>query len=230
MQRGLVTEIIRALEGWRKGQADAANGREYLVETPDLHHSEFNCNEVVESALAAVRKNADESGAKILTTLVGPIPEIAYGNAQSIHQLITMLAASLPNVGNAENSDLRLSFEAKQNGTVEMLLTLLLSPTGSHETVCQHLTTLTETSASLQTSRAGGAELTLTSAWQLVLALGGSPCIETTADQKVRVQISLPLQATVSSFASEKESKLATAESNGGSGQPSDSSLTALRF
>jgi len=118
-----------------------------------------------------------------------------HGNAQHIYQLITMLAASLPEAGCAENLELQVSFGASQNGTAEMLLSLLLSSTHSAETLCLRLTTLTQASATLRTSRSGGPELTLAAAWQLALALGGNPSIEATADRKVRVQISLPLLA-----------------------------------
>jgi hypothetical protein len=58
-----------------------------------------------------------------------------------------------------------------------------------------------------RTLACGGAELTLCSAWQLAFALGGSPTIETTADNKVRLQISLPLSA-ISSLDAENESRL----------------------
>ena len=200
-QRGLVSQITCALEGWRKGRADATNGVEFQVEPPDLHHSEFNCAEVIECALAAVRKNADETGAKVQTALVGPVPECLHGNAQHIHQLLTMLAASLPDVASAENLDLQVSFGAKQNGTAEMLLSFFISSTDSDETLCRRLTTLTEASASLRTVRREGPELVLTAAWQLALALGGSPSIEKTANQKVLVRISLPLLAASSPFA-----------------------------
>jgi len=90
-QRGLVGEIIGALDGWRKGRPDATSGVEFQVEPPDLHRSEFNCTEVLECALAAVRKNADETGAKVQTALVGPVPECADGSPQHLHQLIIML-------------------------------------------------------------------------------------------------------------------------------------------
>jgi hypothetical protein len=226
-QRGLVGEIICCLDGWRKGRVHARNGVEFQIEPPDLHHSEFNCAEVIECALAAVRKNADETGAKVQTALVGPVPECVRGNAQHIHQLITMLATSLPDVGCAENLELQVSFGAKQHGTAEMLLSLLLSSTYSDETLRLRLTTLTEASATLRTVRCGGAELALAAAWQLALALGGSPFIETTADRKVRVQISLPLLATSSLF-SENETGQASVAANGESGQPSDSSLAPI--
>ena len=85
-----------------------------------------------------------------------------------------------------------------------MLLSLLLVSPGNDETLCPSLTTLAEESATLRTVRCGGPELALTSAWQLALALGGSPRIETITDRKVRVQISLPLLAT-SSLISENE-------------------------
>jgi len=226
-QRGLVAETICALEGWRNGRADATNGVEFQVEPPDLHQSEFNCTEVIECALAEVRKDAEETGAEVQTALVGPVPDCMRGNAQHIHELITMLATSLRDVGRAENLEVQVSFDAKHDGTAEMLLSLLLSSTYSDETLCLRLKTLAEASATLRTVRCGGPELALTAAWQLALAMGGRPFIETTADRNVRVQISLPLRATSSLF-SKHESGRASVATNGDSGQPSDSSRVAI--
>ena len=215
------------MEGWRKGRADATNGVEFRVDPPVLHLSEFNCTEVIECALAAVRKNADETAAKVQTSLVDPVPQCMQGSAQHIHQLITMLATSMQDVGRAENLDLQVSFEAKQNGNADMRLSLVLVSPYSDETLCLRLTTLTEESATLRTVRCAGPELALTSAWQLALALGGSPSIETMADRKVRVQISLPLLATPS-LISENETGQGSVETHRESGQPSDSSRAPI--
>ena len=106
-----------------------------------------------------------------------------------------MLAASLPAVTGAESLELQLSCAARQNGVAEMMLSFLLSSTHGDETLSHRLLKLTAASTSLQTERCEGPELALKSAWQLALALGGSPSIERTADQKVRLQISLPLVA-----------------------------------
>jgi chromosome segregation ATPase len=226
-QRGLVGEIIGALDGWRKGRADATNGVEFQVEPPGLHCSEFNCAEVIESALEAVRKNADKNGTKVQTALVGPVPQFAHGSAQHIHQLITMLGRSLPEIGRVENLEVQVSFETKQNGSFGSCLSLLFSSTSSDETLGLRLRSLTESSASLRTVRHGGPELALASAWQLALAMGGTPTIETTTDRKVRVQVLLPLM-TAASLSSEIATRQASVESNGKSGQPSDSSGTPI--
>jgi hypothetical protein len=55
-QRGVVAEISRALDEWRKDGPGAMNGVEFQVEPPDLHGAEFNFAEVIECALAEVRK------------------------------------------------------------------------------------------------------------------------------------------------------------------------------
>ena len=153
---------------------------------------------MIECALEAVRKNANETGAKVQTMLVGPVPERVHGSAQHIHQLILMLATSLPDVGGSGALEIEVSFGAKQNGNANMLLSLLLASGERDEALCRRLTTLAQESTTLQTVRWEGPELSLASAWQLALALGGSPFIETTADRKLRVQISLPLMATSS--------------------------------
>jgi hypothetical protein len=140
-QRGLVAEVTGSMDGWRKGRADATNTIEFQVEPPALCHAEFNCTEVIECAFAAVRKNADETGAKVQTMLVGPVPERVRGSAEYIHQLITMLATSLPDVGRLGTLEIEVSFEAKQNGNANMLLSLLLVSAERGETLCRRLTT-----------------------------------------------------------------------------------------
>jgi len=221
-QRGLVAEILGALEGWDTGRAEATKGVEFRVEPPDLRHSEFNFAEVIERALAAVRQNADETGTKVQTALVGPVPELVRGNAQQIHQLITTLATSLPRYGRAKSLEVKISFEAKSNGTAGMLLSLLLSPAPGDGTLRARLTTLAKQSATLRAVRRGGSKLALSAAWQLALALGGSPSIETTAERKVRVLIPLPLLVTLS-LVSENETGQSSAATNGEAAQPSDS-------
>jgi hypothetical protein len=133
-----------------------------------------------------------------------------------------MLATSLPVVGRAENLDVQVSFETNQSGNSEMLLSLLLSSVCGDQTLCVRLTTLTEGSATLPTALYNGAELALTSAWQLASAMGERPSIETTTDQKVRVQVLLPLVAALSPL-SENGTGRASIETDRESGQPSDS-------
>jgi hypothetical protein len=188
-QRALLGEIIGALDGWRSGRAEAANGVEFQVESPALHRSEFNCTEIIESALAAVRKNAQETGASVETALVSPVPQCLHGSPQHIHQLITMLAASLTEV--VGSLEVQVSFQANQNGAGELLLSFLTSASND-ESLYHRLTTLVEASPTLRIIPGHGTELALTSACQLALALGGSPSIETTSDQKVRLRIALP--------------------------------------
>ena len=195
-QRGLITEIACALDGWRKGRTDVAPGVEFHVESFELHQSEFNCTEMIEGALADIRKSAEEAGATVRTSVVGPVPQCAGGSVRHIHQLITLLAASLRDFGCAESLEVKVSFQAKENGDAEMLLSFLLPSTNhSDENLGVRLCSLTDGSAPLRALRRGGAELALSSAWELTLALGGSPAIKTTADQMVDVQIALPLLA-----------------------------------
>jgi hypothetical protein len=226
-QRGLVAEILCAVEGWDKGRAEATRGVEYRVEPPDLHPSEFDGTEVIESALEDVRKNADEIGVKVQTALVGPVPDFVRGSAQHIHQLITVLATSLPRFARAKNLEVQVAFEAKPNGAAGMRLSFLVSPRPIDATLCLRLTNLAKQSATLRAVRHGGQKLALSAAWQLALALGGNPSIETTDDRRVRVQISLPLPATPS-LVSGIETGQALAATNGESGQPADSGRTPV--
>jgi len=193
-QRGLVSEIASAMDWWRKGKANVTPGVEFQVEPLELHRAEFNCTEVVEEALAAVRKSAEEAGAKAQAALVGAVPERAYGSARHVHQLITMLAASLREIGRAENLEVEVSFEGQKSGDTEMLLSFVLSSANyGAENPCARLAGLVEKSAWREAVRCGGAELGLVSGWQLALAFGGRPAIETTGDGKARVRVELPL-------------------------------------
>jgi chromosome segregation ATPase len=206
-QRRLISEITSNLDGWRKGRADGMSGTGFHVEAPDLHCSDFNCAEVIEHAFVAVREDAAETGVKAETSFVGPFSERLHGNPQQIHQLITLLAASLPAIGCTENLEVQLSLETQENGTARLLVSVLLTSTDDAEALCLRLGTLTEASAYLRAARSGGPELALTSAWQLALAMGADPSIETTYG-KVGVKVSLPLE-TSSSIASEGEPDLA---------------------
>ena len=195
-QRGLVAQINAALDGWKNKRAEATNGVVFQVEPPPLRPSEFRFEEVTESALAAVRKMAAESGTKVQAAIIGSVPETAYGNAEHIHQLITMLAGSLREVTGAGYFDLKVSLEADQTGIEEMLLEMLVPSTGSAGKLCARLKAITSASVTLQSVQFGEAESALAAAWQLALALGGSALIEKSADQEVRVRISLPIGAT----------------------------------
>jgi len=194
-QRGLISEFIGALDAWKKGRADATNGSEFQVEPVDLLQSEFNCAEVIHSAFAAVKANANATGTKVQTAIVGPLPKSRHGSAKQIHQLITLLAAALPEVGRAQDLEVQASFEPKQNDTANILLSFKLTPTddSNDDDLTLRLKNIAEASGSVPITRCAASELTLKAAWQLALAMGATPSIETMADGKVRVQILLPL-------------------------------------
>jgi hypothetical protein len=189
-QRGIIAEITSALDGWRKRRAEAGNV-EPRVEPYDLRPSEFHCGEVIESALGDVRKNASETGAKVQTSVAGPVPDRAHGCPRHIHQLVTTLAGSLVDLGCAETLEVQICFESKPNDNAQMLLSFLVSSAQSAESLCGRLRSLADASAALQSVAQGG--LALSSAWQLAVALGGSPSVEAIADRNVRVSISLPI-------------------------------------
>jgi chromosome segregation ATPase len=193
-QRGMIAEVTCALDGWRKGRAEAGQ-LQFLVEAPDLRPSEFHCAEVIECALEAVRKNAAETGAKIQTSVGGSVPERARGCPQHLHHLVTTLTRSLMDLAGPENLDLQISFESKPGEPAQMLLSFLLASAQSGEALCLRLRSFADSSAALHALRSEGPELALATAWQLAVAMGGTPSIDTTADREVRVSISLPLPA-----------------------------------
>jgi hypothetical protein len=191
-QRGIIAEITCALNEWKKRRAEAGNV-EHQVEPSDLRPSEFRCGEVIESALGDLRKNVSETGAKVQTSVAGPVPECAHGCPRHIHQLVTTLAGSLVDLECAETLEVKISFESKPNDNAQMLLSFLVSSAQSAENLCERLRSLADASAALQSVAQSGPELALSSAWQLAVALGGSPSVEAIADRNVRVSISLPI-------------------------------------
>jgi hypothetical protein len=112
-QRGVLAEVVCALDGWRTRRALATDGVQVQVEMPDLRHSEFNCTEVIDCAFADVQKKRRRDSCRSSDLLVGPVPASAHGSPQQIHQLITMLATSLADLECAENLAVEASFERK---------------------------------------------------------------------------------------------------------------------
>jgi chromosome segregation ATPase len=210
-QRALVEEIIRSIDGWKNGKTAAANGSGFHVELPDLRNSDFNCAEVVECAFAAVRSDVSVNGANIRTSLVAPVPPFARGSAPHVHQLITMLSASIAEIGCAENLELEVSFNSSHNGNAGMQISILLKSASGAETLRHRLTALAEGDAALASVGQGGPELALASAWQLALAMGGSQSIESMADGKIQLQVSLPLLAVASGASESDSASLASA-------------------
>ena len=198
-QRGVLAEIIRALDGWGKQREEARDDFHCAVEPPDFHTSEFDCAQVIQGALEAVRERARETNRQVQTAMVGPMAGRAQGSAAQIYQLITLLAASLPVIGQADQLEIKVSLERENDPARQIRLTFLLSSPDAAETVRLRLQGVAEASASLRSARSGGAELAFSSAWQLALALGGAPVIETADGQKARVQIALPVRAVLSS-------------------------------
>jgi hypothetical protein len=213
-QRGIVSEINGAMNGWKRGRVDATQRIDLQVEPPDLHRSEFNCAEVVEAALAAVRKTAEGAGLKARAALVGSAPDSARGNAKQIHQLITLLSASLPEVVSTETLDLQVAFEGEANGASTMRLQLTLSPVSGDGSPWTRVATITAASAKLRTVGSRESELALASAWQLALALGANPSLETAADGKLLISIVLPLVAN-SLLHSSNETRVEPVETSG---------------
>jgi multidrug efflux pump subunit AcrA (membrane-fusion protein) len=195
IQRGVLTEVIRALDGWIKQSEDARGDSHQPVEPPDFLASEFNCAEVIHCALDAVRENARETNRQVPTAIVGPMPERAHGSSPQIHQLITLLAASLPAIAQTDQLEINISLERENDTTSRLRLAFLLSSPEAVETLRLRLKSVADASAALRSTMDGGAELAFSSAWQLALALGGAPVIEPADGQKVRVQVSVPVQA-----------------------------------
>jgi chromosome segregation ATPase len=196
-QRGLVTEISSAIDGWKNTRQANPPGTDFLVDPFQNHYSKFNCAEMVEDALAAVRENAQQSSLTVRATLVGSPPQAVCGNPDHICQLITTLAASLQDFARPGSIELQLSFEPPKNGSGQMLISFLLSSENDND-LAARLTALTDGADCRPRLHSSDSELRLTSAWQLALALGADPCIATLPEHGVTVLISIPLDTTSS--------------------------------
>ena len=192
-QRGVIAEISSALDGWKQSRAEAANGHGLRVEAPELRVAEFDCGQVIESALAEVRKRAGQAGTQVQTEFAGSVPERGQGDAQHIHHLVTLLAISLPQVAGTKSLDLHAAYGTQPDGKSQLLLTYLVPSNDSAETLSHRLNKHTGTTAAKWTVPSDSAELTFAAAWQLAVALGGNPTVAQTDSSTVRVQISLPL-------------------------------------
>jgi hypothetical protein len=118
------------------------------------------------------------------------------GSAPHIHQLITMLASSLPSITRANNLEFQVSVESEQDDAMAMNLSLLASSPNGDETGLSRLTALAEESALLQKTQSEESDAAFKAAWQLAYALGAKRSIEKTTEGKLRVHISLPLIAS----------------------------------
>jgi len=101
----------------------------------------------------------------------------------------------VPELGRAEDLVIQASFEPNQNDPANMLLAFEFTPAaaGNDDDLALRLKNIAEASSSIPTTRCAPSELTLKAAWQLAVAMGATTSIDTAADGKVRVQISLPL-------------------------------------
>src|SRR6185436_16704852 len=95
------------------------------------------------------------------------------------------------------------------------------------ESLSSRLTKLTEGFATVRAAQCNGSEFVLASAWQLALALGAHPSIETMPERKVHLEISLPI-CTSSSLFSENRSGYASIATREALVQPADSHEATL--
>jgi hypothetical protein len=198
-QRGVISEITGALDSWKMGSLNDRHNELFQIEVPNFQGAPFNVADVVECAFEAVRKDADGTGAAVRVATSGPIPENLNGNAEQIHQVIALLSSSLLRLALAKNLDVQVSCESKAQGIVEMHLSLLLSATNNDGNLFLGLRVLAEKSTTLGVMQGSESELAFASAWQLALALGGDPVIESTADEAILLRVSIPLEVTLPS-------------------------------
>jgi hypothetical protein len=195
-QRGLVTEITSALDGWRKGRAASESRFELHIEPPRLRCLEFNCGEIIERSLEDVRRTAAQAGIKVRTSLTGEAPARGFGSAQHVHQLVTTLASAFAAVSGAENVEVQAAFEATHTSEPGLAISMVADSGNPSEDLYLRLTEVVNNSDPLA-SMFDPQEVALASAWQLGLALGGRPTIDQPAEGRLRLRVLMTLRSAL---------------------------------
>jgi hypothetical protein len=181
-QRSVITSLSRNLESWQQERETAPAGVEFRVEAPDFAGNEFNLREAIEGALAEVRRNAS-----VQATVDGWLPEVASGQPQYLHHVITQVAGSLVGMDGVEKLSLTASVKGEQ-GRAALVLTMSVSAKPGEAGLCAKLAELIETSANCLNGR----RTQFDAVWQLVQALGGSHTVEAVG-QSAKLEATLPL-------------------------------------
>jgi hypothetical protein len=194
-QRRMLAELEIAVDGLKRSRSDTTDLAAYPVELPGLQISEFCFAEVIESAFRAVRTAAEEAGVAAQTSASGITAGNLLGNAEHIHQLITLLAESpLTIVTRVSALDLRVAIEPKDARSAQMTVRVALSSDNDAPDLLAHLTSVTAAASTLQTESLDEAELGLAAGWQLAQALGAEAAIEGDGNREACLVISLPLE------------------------------------
>ena len=194
-QRRMLEELEIAIDGLKRGRSGTADPAAYPVELPSFRISEFCFAEVIESAFRAVRAAAEEAGVAVQTSASGATAGKLFANAEHVHQLITLLAASpLTITTHVSALDLRVALKPKSARSAQMTVRVALSSDNDTPDLLARLTLVTAAASTLQMESFDEAELGLAAGWQLAQAMGAQATIEGDGNQEARLVLSLPLK------------------------------------
>ena len=197
-QHRMLAELEIVVDGLNRSRSDRADLAAYPVELPALQIGEFCFSEVIESAFRAVRTAAEEAGVAVQTSASGITAGNLLGNAEHIHQLITLLAESpLTIVTHVSALDLRAAIAPKDARSAQMTVRVALSSDNDAPDLLARLRSVTAAASTLQTESLDEAELGLAAGWQLAQAMGAEATIEGDGNREACLVISLPLEMDV---------------------------------
>jgi hypothetical protein len=206
-QRRMLAELEIAIDGLKRSRSDKAGLAAYPVELPGLQISEFCFAEVIESAFRAVRAAAEQAGVAVQTSASGTTAGKLFGNAEHIHQLITLLAVSpLTIMTRVSALDLRVAIEPKGARSALMTVRVALSSDNDAPDLFARLKSVTAAASAPQSGFLDEAELGLAAGWQLAQAMGAQATIEGEANREACLVISLPLEMSVDDAAASSPS------------------------
>jgi hypothetical protein len=194
-QREMLAELQNSMDGIKSSRAGTAQIAAYPVEPLCLHENDFSFAEVSESAFHAVRAAAEAAGVAVQISATDTATGKLIGNAEHIHQLITLLAASPLNMEAGVNAlDLRVTIKPKSTRLAEMTLRIAFSTDNHAQDLLARLTSVTAAASTFQTGSFNEAEFGLAAGWQLALAMGTQPAIQADGGKETSLVLSLPME------------------------------------
>lgn len=191
----MLAELQNSMDGIKSSRAGTAQIAAYPVEPLGLHESEFSFAEVSESAFHAVRAAAEAAGVVVQISATDKVTGKLIGNAEHVHQLITLLATSPLNMEAGVNAlDIRAAIKPKSARLAEMTLRIAFSTDNRAQDLLARLTSVTAAASTLQTGSFSEAELGLAAGWQLALAMGVQPAIQADGNKETSFVLSLPIE------------------------------------
>ena len=104
----------------------------------------------------------------------------------------------MPKVAGVDYIDLQLSFEERMGADAQLLISYALASGDKANSVHSQLQRMIEIVSPIGTTN-DDTVMAFRTAWQLAVALGGTPLVRKTDESKVDVEFSIPLQGAVSS-------------------------------